>query len=356
LRFPSRFRCECDGTGQNGHTPSDVKTATQLSETKSADVYRGYFGPVSSATDRQARASDSRGDNLGSARSRLEMLKLAFDIFTICGNAVRMYDKDSPFGPRRSSLSQGGLARDEIASAILSLALPPDSIVTEAALTKRFALSLAATRAALARLAEQGWASAEARRGWRILPVTGRHLSDLTLARRTLEPTLRDARPNRDQMRELEIQGRIYNSLLHLHDPDATEKLIWQELRLRLALAELMPQPRMRAWLMETWQMCARADLYLHRRLGFAIPPTPMADLLHALRQDAPIEMLAALSIGAEAFAARAGRTQAHSDALIGDTYAVSAGPGLGCTATSDYTTKRRPTPPAIVTTDRREP
>jgi len=277
------------------------------------------------------------------------MLKAFFDIFMNPRDADQMYDTDSPFAPARAHISRGGLARDEISGAILSLALPPDAIVTEAALTQRFALSLAATRAALARLAEQGWVSAEARRGWRIMPVTGRHLADLTLARRTLEPALRDIRPRPDQLRDLAIQGQLYDALLHLDGPGTTEKRIWQDLRLRLALADLLPQPRLRLWLIETWQMCARADLHLHRQLGLTVAAAPMADLLVALSQDAPDAMLAALSIASDAFAARADRALAHSDASIGGSLTAT----LSGSAPKS-TPKRRTTPPDHAATDRR--
>lgn len=79
--------------------------------------------------------------------------------------------------------AKGGVTRQsDVAFAVLKADLvacriAPGVSVTEAELAQHYRLGKAAVRAALARLAERGWLSAQARRGYRVRPIA---LSDIT--------------------------------------------------------------------------------------------------------------------------------------------------------------------------------
>lgn len=80
------------------------------------------------------------------------------------------------------------LAYERIRADVISCALPPADEVTEAALALRYGLGKAPVRAALARLCQEGLFQAQARRGYRVAPVTLQDVKDIFALRLIVEP------------------------------------------------------------------------------------------------------------------------------------------------------------------------
>jgi DNA-binding GntR family transcriptional regulator len=226
-----------------------------------------------------------------------------------------MLDRNSPFlrtadPKRRDSLAD--LAFRGLRDAIIGCDPAPGAIVTEAGLAERFAYGLAATRAALARLSARGWIAAEPRRGWRVVPLSGAHLADLLRARDLLEPALGNIAIPSAVARDVAVQAEVHHAAV-VAGLDAAA-LTRQELRVHLALAQAVPEARVRGWLAETWQFSARAELCFAACLDLPPPAAdlrPLAQAAEAGHWAALRETLAARRAG---FAARCRDACARSD------------------------------------------
>lgn len=93
--------------------------------------------------------------------------------------------RDAPGEDAGESL--GDRAYQAIRRAIITCALPPGTEVSETQLSARFGFGKAPVRAALSRLAQDRLVRAQARRGWRIAPVTLRDVRDIFDLRQLLE-------------------------------------------------------------------------------------------------------------------------------------------------------------------------
>jgi len=227
-----------------------------------------------------------------------------------------------------------------IRTAILSCELAPAVVATEAELSARYGLGLAATRAALARLSALGWIEAEPRRGWRVAPVSGTHLADLLDARRLLEPALRTVVATPERARDLLLQADVYEASSRRPD----ENHHFAELRLSARCAGAVHRPRIAAWLGETWDLSLRADRWFRTRLNIARPPLPLEALARALaRGDGEgAERIAAEMRGA--FEDRASIALGFSDAQIAGAHAPLRAPSpLGTSRTDGRTAAEHP-------------
>lgn len=203
-----------------------------------------------------------------------------------------MYDKRSPFAVtsklgRRDSLSDSAQAR--LRAAIIDCELPPGAVVSEAELSTRFGFGLAAVRAALSKLTEAGWIAPDGRRGSKVLAMSAAHLADLATSRHLLEPALLHHAPPTSLGEELRLRAAVYQSE-NLHSPaQARPGLLHQERTLLMLVAQSVAAPRLRGWLIDTWDLCLRADRNLDREFGIGRGPLPLADLACALADaDAP--------------------------------------------------------------------
>ncbi|MGP9789126.1 GntR family transcriptional regulator [Roseinatronobacter sp. NSM] len=228
-----------------------------------------------------------------------------------------MLDKNSPFGmptaPRRGE-NLSSLALSLLSDAIVAGCPAPGAMVSELDLSARFAVGLAATRTALARLAAQGWVSAQGRRGWRVLPVSGEHLADLQAARDCLERVLPDNRPPAPLRAELRKRAQLHKAALHRLNADT---LFHQERSLLTLSAQVMAAPRLRAWLIDSWDLSLRADRFLDMRFGIDRAPLPLADLAEALAQGDAGRAHDLLGAMRRDFADRCARALSRSDVQI---------------------------------------
>lgn len=236
-----------------------------------------------------------------------------------------MLDKNSPFAapsrPKREE-SLSSLALTLFGNAIVEGDPAPGALMSEVELAERFAVGLAATRSALARLAATGWVAAEGRKGWRVLPVSAEHLADLQASRACLEPALVGQRPPAPLRAELLARAGLHRA--NLHSLSAAARF-HQERELLALCAGVVAAPRLRGWLADTWDLSMRADRFIDRSFGIDRAPLPLADLAEALADgDGPRADQLLATLRAE-FAARCTRALSRSDVQIAPVAAAPA-------------------------------
>lgn len=201
-----------------------------------------------------------------------------------------MYDKQSPFSVnrlpgRRDSLSDS--AHATLRAAIIDCQIAPGQAVSEAELSARFAFGLAAVRAAVMRLTASGWIAPDGRRGSVILPVSAAHLADLSVSRQCLEPALIHHAPPSDLGSELRLRAAVHHGAT-LQGPGRQAPL-HQERDLMGLIALAVAAPRIRGWLIDTWELCLRADRHLEQSFGMSRDALPLPALAVAVADgDAP--------------------------------------------------------------------
>lgn len=228
-----------------------------------------------------------------------------------------MLDKNSPFAvptrPRRAE-SLSSLALTLLSNAVVAGHLAPGALVSEIELSERFSLGLAATRTALARLAATGWVTAEGRRGWRVLPISAEHLADIQAARDCLERSLPGHQPPAPLRAELLSRAQLHEAGLNQF---STDTLFNQERGLLALSAQVLAAPRLRGWLVDTWDLSLRADRFLHHSFGIDRAPLPLADLSEALAENEGARADELLTAMRHDFAGRCARALSRSDVQI---------------------------------------
>ncbi|TGN57870.1 GntR family transcriptional regulator [Paracoccus liaowanqingii] len=203
-----------------------------------------------------------------------------------------MYDKQSPFSVtkvpgRRDSLSDSAYAT--LRAAIIDCRISPGRAVSEAELSARFAFGLAAVRAAVIRLTASGWIAPDGQRGSVILPVSAAHLADLTVSRQCLEPALLHHVPPLDLGKELRLHAAVHHAATAQGIGPNQHALLHQERALLVLIAQAVAAPRIRGWLIDTWELCLRADFHLEQCFGISREPLSLPELAVAVAEgDAP--------------------------------------------------------------------
>lgn len=234
-----------------------------------------------------------------------------------------MYDKSSPFSaalaPKRFD-TLADKAHDIIGTAILDCRLVPGVAVSEADLSQRFCFGMAAVRAAIARLSAAGWITPDGRRGSLVLGLSPAHLADLSASRRLLEPALTAAAPPAFVAAELLVRAQVHERSA---DGLVGAALLHQERALLHSIAQSVAAPRLRGWLIDTWDLCLRADRHLDLEFGIGRAPLPLAGLGVAVAQaDAP-GAAAVLAQMRDEFELRAARALSRSTAPISPAHAA---------------------------------
>lgn len=209
----------------------------------------------------------------------------------------------------------GDIAYSQIYDAIMDCRLKPGEVFREASLCEQFGLRLAPTRGALARLGHAGLVRSEKRRGWRVLEISGRHLSDLSLGRELLEPALAQCGFDRQFAGEFAMRARIVAA--QLGGGPASPQAIRLELSLLRHLAAALREQRVRRWLVETWDLCARADTHFITVTGMRRETLDVERIAAAVAANDTAALETELRLGREAFRARSAEALAGSATAI---------------------------------------
>ncbi len=122
--------------------------------------------------------------------------------------------------------SSSAVAHERLRHAVVRLALPPGTEVSEQQLAVRFNLSKAAVRAALARLRAEGLLLAEPRRGHVVAPVTLREVSEVYAMRLLLEPAAAAGAAGRLQPATVARLRKAVSAAVDVEDPASIDRFL----------------------------------------------------------------------------------------------------------------------------------
>jgi DNA-binding GntR family transcriptional regulator len=201
-----------------------------------------------------------------------------------------MFDRSSPFTTSTGTQpqlpaagSKVDFATSRLRQAIVTCELFPGENVSEQELTERFSLGRAATRGALAHLAGEGLVEVRPRKGWRVVPIVPRHIRDLAVARRVLEPLLVREAGIAQVIERLEQIAGINHALMHQGDESAvlTARRYDREFLDTLASAGNLWAAR---WLHQAWDSSERVVCFLEKEVGTRMRIPSRVSLVTALR------------------------------------------------------------------------
>jgi DNA-binding GntR family transcriptional regulator len=122
--------------------------------------------------------------------------------------------------------SSAAVAHERLRRAVVRLALPPGTAVSEQRLGAGFGLSKAAVRAALARLRAEGLVLAEPRRGHVVAPLTLRDVGEVYALRLLLEPAAAAAAAGRLRPDVLERLRAEVADAVDVDDPESIDRFL----------------------------------------------------------------------------------------------------------------------------------
>lgn len=134
--------------------------------------------------------------------------------------------------------NSGTAAYERLRQAIMRLELAPAAGVSEAQLVDRFGFSMAAVRAALARLRGEGLVVAEPRRGHVIAPLTMRDVLEIYDLRLQLEPPATEAAAGQIERDELARLQALAEPPVDPGDAKSLERFLSANRTIHLAIVE----------------------------------------------------------------------------------------------------------------------
>jgi DNA-binding GntR family transcriptional regulator len=203
-----------------------------------------------------------------------------------------MFDRHSPF-LSKSSTDLTGLAEQTLRADIIGGRLRPGERLSEQALCQHYKFGRGVVRAALSRLAHQGFVSSQARSGWQVAPITMAGFREIALGRRQLEPLLASVALSAFDLERIDSLAAMQMALRQ------TEEIVQRrsyDRELRDLLASSLNAPLIETWLRQLW---GKSDYYvgfIERTQARTLPPPDWTDFVAARRDRDPDR--AALAIG----------------------------------------------------------
>lgn len=158
----------------------------------------------------------------------------------------------------------GDTLRQRIASRlhrdVVACRLPPGAVYSEADLAGRYGVGKAPIRAALLGEEAAGFATASARAGWRIVPLTTRLIGEVYALRRAVEPLIAGGDPGRLDRARLDAALTTSRALLGVTDPAATATAWQADREILEILAAATGNAQLTAILRRLWDHAARAS------------------------------------------------------------------------------------------------
>lgn len=184
-----------------------------------------------------------------------------------------MLDRHSPFDTtvRFESEKLADFAHARLCDALVRCDIEPGAVISESAMATRLGLGKAPVRAALARMAAEGWVQPAPRRGYIVAPITLGGIQDIFEMRRALEPLLAGAAPSASEMAEIGRQEAMADALRHTMSDAAQTSMMQVAREIRALLLAATNNRLLQASLPHLWDLSDRLDNYL-ARAGRTIP------------------------------------------------------------------------------------
>ncbi|MEM7443788.1 MAG: GntR family transcriptional regulator [Pseudomonadota bacterium] len=176
-----------------------------------------------------------------------------------------MLDRNSPFDTtvRFESEKLADFAYARLRDAFVRCDIAPGAVVSEAAMARRLGLGKAPIRAALARLAADGWVHPAPRRGYLVAPITLGSIQDVFEMRRALEPLLAKASPSAAEAAEISRQQSMADALRNTASKSAQTSTLQIAREIRSLLLAATNNRLLQATLPHLWDLSDRLEHYL---------------------------------------------------------------------------------------------
>lgn len=178
-----------------------------------------------------------------------------------------MLDTHSPF-LSQSGPDAVGLTMRTLQSAIISLALAPGLRLSENELCKTYGQGRGIVRAALSRLAHDGFVLSQPRSGWKVSSISAAGLREVIMARSRLEGLLADVPLNAAEISRIQticdMQAALRAAPASLSYENGTIQRSYDR-QIRDILVTKLKAPLIATWLANLWDRSERYQNYFER-------------------------------------------------------------------------------------------
>lgn len=165
--------------------------------------------------------------------------------------------ESSPQSPLRQQ------AYEKIRFEIVTFALKPGDVVSETQLVKRFGVGIAAVRAALIRLAQDGLVIPRRRHGHVIAPITVQDIKEITFLRSCLEPAAAELATGRVDLGLLRSLDRKSSAPIRTSDPRSEARSLMGNRDFHIAIAAASGNARLLALIQQLHDLSFRFQYML---------------------------------------------------------------------------------------------
>lgn len=168
--------------------------------------------------------------------------------------------------PRRPAAPPASLrqqAYDKIRFAIVTFGLKPGDVVSETQLVNRFGIGIAAVRAALIRLAQEGLVIPRRRHGHVIAPITVQDIREISFLRSCIEPAAAELATGRVDIALLKKLDRQSSSPVDAADPRSEARSLQGNRDFHVAIAEATGNARLLALTQQLHDLSFRCQYLL---------------------------------------------------------------------------------------------
>ncbi len=188
-------------------------------------------------------------------------------------------------------------AYDKIRFEIVTFGLQPGEVVSENQLAKRFGVGMAAVRAALLRLAQDGLVIPRRRHGHVIAPITVQDIQQISFLRQCLEPAAAELAAGRVDIALLRKLDRESSAPVRAGDRRGEVRNLLGNREFHVAIAAASGNARLHAWIQQLHDLSFRCQ-YLLRHTDTPGDPWSSSHtaIIEALESGDPARARAAMS------------------------------------------------------------
>jgi DNA-binding GntR family transcriptional regulator len=192
-------------------------------------------------------------------RSRVVALKTKSESGTQ-PSTTRVDDQTAEPAPQSPLRQQ---AYERIRFEIVTFGLKPGDVVSETQLVKRFDVGIAAVRAALIRLAQDGLVIPRRRHGHMIAPITVQDIKEITFLRSCLEPAAAELATGRIDLALLRSLDRKSSAAVRTNDPRSEARSLMGNRDFHIAIAAASGNSRLLALIQQLHDLSFRFQYLL---------------------------------------------------------------------------------------------